>query len=190
MDQKVHIDVEGEDDFQSDDGSIHSPEATSDLTPSGPLPSEIKPSIQERMRLLGAQNQQTHVVHSGAEGFSAAARVPEKIWVEILGLLHPQQLGSLRCISRLFNTYINNESIWKKSRKVYFPDMPRPVFGLKEWEMFRLGKGKGCMVCQDRKTPPGTSPQTIWQFRTRCCTPCLRENSTKASTSHYAHLGG
>lgn len=179
MEGKVHIDVELEDDYNSDDGSIHSIEPLDESFQLPPAPS--KKSIQERMKAaaeaLGKDPPIKMEVDEG-ERFSALKVIPEKIWAEIFSLLHPRQLAELRGTCRDFDKYLNSETIWRRSRKVFFPDMPRPVFGLKEWEMFRLARGKGCMVCKGAKAT-NIPPQTIWQFRVRCCKPCLIEHTTK-----------
>lgn len=114
--------------------------------------------------------------------------LPQAIWAEIFCFLHPADLARQRRTCELFQKTLEDESIWRRSRKCYLPDHPRPVFGLTEWDMLSIMWGKGCMLCEDgsnrrvgntRPTSIKDSATIYWQFRVRCCKGCLGENTTK-----------
>jgi len=60
------------------------------------------------------------------------------IWYEIFAYLELSSLVSLKCTSKACSSMLMNERIWTRSRKIHHKDLPKPVFGLKEWEMWTL----------------------------------------------------
>ena len=114
--------------------------------------------------------------------------VPVELWAEIFVYLQPETLGKLRRVCRHFYKALVNENVWRRSRRIHAEDMPKPVFGLREWQMWELCKGAGCMLC-DRYDglPKGSGGVKIyWPFRVRCCPECLQENTTKVGLSIQA----
>lgn len=123
--------------------------------------------------------------------------LPQTLWAEIFCFLPPTDLARQRRTCELFQKTLEDESIWRQSRKNYLPDHPRPVFGLTEWEMLCMMWGKGCMLCEDgpnrrvgntRTTGLKDSATAYWQFRVRCCKGCLVENTTKVRERAITNL--
>ena len=102
--------------------------------------------------------------------------LPVRIWWRILGLLHPVKLAQLRTCCRFFDDLLRQDVIWRESRTLYLPELPKPVLGLSELEMFQLLFGSRCMLCEAQK-----DVKTYWPFRTKCCKRCVSENTTKVS---------
>ncbi|KAF8467792.1 hypothetical protein BDZ91DRAFT_723073 [Kalaharituber pfeilii] len=182
---KVHLDVEEGDDYNSDEdicGSSLSFKFESSPSPSLRQPNFIAQSNGKRP----ADDHETHRdllddakrLRFTPPGPAKALTLPESIWAEIFSQLPPQKLAQLRRTCRLFQKFLLNQSIWRASRKQWMPEMPKPVFSLKEWEMLALAKGDGCMICGNR-----THTHAIyWAFRVRCCTQCFNRNMTKESS--------
>lgn len=182
-DGKVHLDVEEGDDYNSEEDLCESSPSTkydgvrtplrqsdfvSHTTATGKRPADGQggacdpPDDAKRSRLT-----------------SKALTLPENVWVGIFSRLPPQKLAQLRRTCRAFQNYLFNQSIWRASRKQWMPEMPKPVFNLKEWEMLALAKGDGCMICGHT-----TYTRAIyWAFRVRCCTQCFNQNMTKVRNS-------
>lgn len=123
--------------------------------------------------------------------------LPQALWAEIFCFLPPTDLARQRRTCKLFQRTLEDESIWRQSRKYYLPDYPRPVFGLNEWDMLCMMWGKGCMLCEDGSSrrvgntrPTGLKDfaTAYWQFRVRCCKGCLVENTTKVRERAIANL--
>jgi hypothetical protein len=179
LEGKVHIDVEGEDDYMSDDESLHSiPMMEEDNEPT------FDGVVKSKQSLIPIPVGKA----SSNEDLPPSLRLPDRLWTEIFSVLRPKELGQLRRVCKLFNTILNNESIWRRSRKKHFREMTRPVFGMKEWEVFQLSQGGTCLVCHGAKTPSDTTSQIVWQFRTRCCSVCLVENIIKVWKSQLIEL--
>lgn len=100
--------------------------------------------------------------------------IPPEIWLRIFSFSHPKFLGRARRVSKAFKSLIDDEKIWKGARCYYFPEYPDPVLGLKEWEMWNLYLGVGCMICHAPKIR-----KRYWRFRIRCCVDCLKSNTIK-----------
>lgn len=176
---KIHLDVEEGDDYNSDvdidelslcindDSPVQTPLRQSDhfSNSNGKRPADDYPITHgfpddaKRQRLLS----------------SKALALPETIWADIFSRLPPQQLAQLTRTCRLFKKYLLNQSIWRASRKQWMPEMPKPVFKLKEWEMLALVKGDGCMICRNKIH----TRSIYWAFRVRCCTQCFNQHMTK-----------
>ena len=114
-----------------------------------------------------------------AKHLPKALTLPSNIWEDVFARLPPEKLAQLRGTCRLFRRYLLNESIWKTSRKQFMPEMPKPAFKLKEWEMLALVKGGSCMICGNKACPT----VIYWAFRVRCCNQCFSQNVTKVSYS-------
>ncbi|RPB24720.1 hypothetical protein L211DRAFT_848553 [Terfezia boudieri ATCC MYA-4762] len=92
---------------------------------------------------------------------SKALTLPEVVWAGIFSRLPPQKLAQLRRTCRAFQNYLLNQSIWRASRKQWMPEMPKPAFNLKEWEMLALARGDGCMICGHK----AYTRAVYWAFR-------------------------
>lgn len=77
-------------------------------------------------------------------------------------------------------------SIWRNARRSFWPNMPAPLKEKTELDMWRLACSSTCQFCGKRDTRralPVTDPfrfgpgadgvSRIWEFRVRCCGPCL-----------------
>ncbi|KAI0478680.1 hypothetical protein GGR56DRAFT_631308 [Xylariaceae sp. FL0804] len=134
--------------------------------------------------------------------------LPAEIWHYVFTFLPPKALGNLLCTNRLFHTYLDlsspfhcsspaslnstliskskPEAIWQASRRGFWPEMPSPLRGKSELEMWRFACQQGCQFCDkvkpDLPSPPSNPWQTrpdsdgyrvIWSFAIRCCRHCL-----------------
>ena len=173
-DDKVHLDVEDGDDYNSEEdlcesSPLRQPDLVSHIPATGKRPADgqggtCNPPDNARLTPRSA---------------SKALTLPENVWADIFSRLPPQNLAQLRRTCRAFQNYLLNQSIWRASRKQWMPEMPKPAFNLKEWEMLALAKGDGCMICRHK-----TYTRAIyWAFRVRCCTQCFNQNMTKVGNS-------
>lgn len=105
--------------------------------------------------------------------------LPKWGWEKILPLLHPLELAQLQQCCQVFNTLVQKDMVWRRSRSTHLPELPKPVFGLSEREMFRLLFARSCMLCESQR-----DIETYWPFRARCCKQCLLNNTTKVRASH------
>ena len=185
---KVHLNVEEGDDYNSDDdicGSSPSVNSGASL-PCTPWHQTDPISVNGKRPADDYQTQGNFPDEAKRPRLSLvrptkALTLPESIWTEIFSQLPPQKLAQLQRTCRLFQKYLLNESIWRASRKQWIPEMPKPVFNLKEWEMLALAKGDGCMICGNK-----TYTRAIyWAFRVRCCTQCFNQNMTKVKMLFY-----
>jgi len=100
--------------------------------------------------------------------------LPEWGWEKILRHLHPLELAQLQQCSQRLNMFVQKDVVWRRSRSIHLPELPKPAFGLTEREMFRLIFARRCLVCESH-----SDVKTYWPFRTRCCKQCLLDNTTK-----------
>lgn len=109
--------------------------------------------------------------------------VPPEVWVKIFSFSQPAFLARARRISKDFRILLDDEKVWGCARVYHFPGYPDPVFGLKEWEMWNLYLGTGCMVCHAPKTK-----NRYWRFRIRCCVNCLKQVTIKVFDRWYPRI--
>lgn len=89
---------------------------------------------------------------------------------------------------------IEPNDIWRGSRRSFWPNMPGPLREKTELDMWRLCCSTACQFCgkRDVKKPlPASDPlrtgpgadgvACIWEFRARCCGPCLLSKSLSVS---------
>ncbi|KAI9740536.1 MAG: hypothetical protein M1834_005117 [Cirrosporium novae-zelandiae] len=142
------------------------------------------------------------------------SELPMEIWQFIFTFVPPVFLGRLLRVNRAFNKCLSlrldeqsnhsshssgalklrdSESIWKASRSLWCPGMPKPLSHLKEIDIWRLVCGRSCQFCGKTGLPPvpsvSISPWTagpgesdvrvIWPFSVRSCGPCLMERAQK-----------
>lgn len=85
---------------------------------------------------------------------------------------------------------LNPDEIWRASRKRFLPGAPGPLSKFSELTMWKLACGNLCQFCNKQKQVevngqkdqwhpgPGTNGVSpIWNFGTRTCGSCLKENS-------------
>ncbi|KAI9657608.1 MAG: hypothetical protein M1821_002784 [Bathelium mastoideum] len=96
----------------------------------------------------------------------AVAGLPAEIWQCIFRQVHPLMLYRLRRVSHAFRRYLSDseahrwlnprksrlqvldaETVWSDSRKLYYPNMPRPLVDCSETDMWKLILGQNCMFC-------------------------------------------
>ncbi|KAJ6258675.1 hypothetical protein Dda_6723 [Drechslerella dactyloides] len=129
-------------------------------------------------------NASTGTVSTGTSTATATCsvdRLPAAIWTEILTYVGLPGIGRLRGVCRRFSEMLEKEYIWRRCRKIHCPDMPKPAFGVKEWDMWRLVRGRGCMKCErfPGRMRGEDGLKVYWQFRVRCCEGCFRRNVVK-----------
>lgn len=178
---KIHEAIEVGDDYNSEEDPTSSPataEGVQDLSDRAALHSNSKrPAESQSLGSNLPEDAKRQKLRAAPKEKSLALLLPDKFWVDIFSQLHPHTLGQVRRTCQLFYKHLQNEVIWKTSRKRFMPEMPKPVFNLKEWEMLALAKGEGCMLC-NAKLP---TRSVYWAFRIRCCSQCLQKNTTKVS---------
>lgn len=157
------------------------------------------------------------------------ASLPPELWQHIFLRLSPAMLSRCLRVCRAFNTYltkikaqptlstakkpkdpekdkvktVDSDSIWAEARKIYFPNMPRPLMRCNELAMLQLIGGKTCQFCG--KAPaslPATGPfsagpgpyglRVVWPFGIRTCGQCFDQHTIKVggrcSASHLYPL--
>lgn len=145
------------------------------------------------------------------------AGLPAEIWQHIFLYFPPDTLSRCLRVNRAFNSYltrlntgmsirlpprrtgvkiVDSEAIWTSSRKLFAPNLPRPLSGFGEMQMFQLLGGKRCLNCDTLPTGPlnATSPWTagpgpngvrvIWNFYTRLCGTCFELLCLKVRPMH------
>ncbi|USW46981.1 Putative F-box-like domain superfamily protein [Septoria linicola] len=130
-------------------------------------------------------------------------RLPTDIWQRVFMLLPPAVLCRCLRVCKDFNhmltatmapqgqqkdkstaRIVDSEAIWTQSRKIFFPQLPRPLRQHTELEMLKLVGGQNCQFCGKAPVaPPATSvfncgPGTdgvrvIFPFGVRTCGPCI-----------------
>lgn len=168
---KVYLDVERVDDYNDSDADdiVNTPSRQSGFV------SHVN-SRRLSGNTIGVDGQEAPPSSlSDAKPLPVALTLPSDIWEDIFARIPPKKLAHLRGTCRLFRRYLLNESIWRASRKQFMPEMPKPVFKLKEWEMLALVKGSSCMICGNKAYPRAI----YWAFRVRCCDQCFSGSVTK-----------
>ncbi|RFU33371.1 hypothetical protein B7463_g2962, partial [Scytalidium lignicola] len=137
--------------------------------------------------------------------------LPAPIWQRIFTFSSPKSLGRLLQVHKTFNMYLDPvspylsvgktaplanvlklDSIWRASRRLFRPDMPHPLLGKSELDMWRLAYANVCQFCGKKNRPGITSHSDqwhpgpgengvipIWPFAVRSCGPCLQVQSIK-----------
>lgn len=158
----------------------------------------------------GVQGDEVPVVDKSA--------LPVEIWHHIFTFCPPRTLGRLLVVNQLFNVYLDPSSsicrarplslssgrlsplqpnaVWQASRRRFWPNMPSPLQGKTELDMWRLSCSASCQHCgrqgtlQDQRSlgpwqsgPGKDGVSIIWPFATQSCATCLLANSTKVCFS-------
>lgn len=174
----------------------------------------------KRMRLDRAG---TRTVTPGAR--TIADDLPAEIWQHIFLYLNPPELGRLTCVSkrtlscldgsipaRQKSTFrggtvqtVDSESIWATWRITHpeeAANMPKPLDGRTERDMWKLIRGIRCDVCdkldsEPRKPispdrwhggPTMSTTRAVWPFALRMCGECLFRHCEKVCIPLVSHL--
>ena len=143
------------------------------------------------------------------------SNLPAEIWHHIFTFIPPRTLGLLLRVNKTFNLYIDPSSfdhsirsltgstalmlqpdqIWRASRRLFRPNMPAPLQGKTELDMWKLGCAFSCQFCAKKqslqnissdKWHPGPGENgviPIWSFAVSTCGPCLQIRSSKVAKS-------
>lgn len=148
----------------------------------------------------------------GAPGLTGpwTAGLPVEAWQQVFHSLPPALLSRCLRVCRNFHGYltktaavsvpkghtrlhvVDSEAIWTHARKIFFPNLPRPLSRLTELEMLQLVSGKTCQFCFRMPVPsPANTPfncgpgpdglRVIWPFGIRACGRCIENNTLRAS---------
>lgn len=169
------------------------------------------PEGRKRARPSGSSDSKSMSPDGMNSGLSDKSSFPGELWQHIFTFLPPESLGSLLLVNRAFNflltaddeqilarspsegvlKYQSVNPIWSISRKSFHPGMPRPLFNMKELEMWQLVRGSICQFCGksgslasstdlplvDKNQP--TDVTVVWPFGVRSCGECLKQKTEK-----------
>lgn len=142
--------------------------------------------------------------------------LPAEVWQRIFTSLPPHSLGKLMSVNRLFHKYLDPTSpfqvsapdsylpcslpklspntIWRASRRCHWPNMPSPLSGRSELDMWRFACTRSCQFCGQvdetdytgnplpwSRGPGNDTVSLVFQFFVASCGQCLAENSVKVS---------
>ncbi|UNI15219.1 hypothetical protein JDV02_001774 [Purpureocillium takamizusanense] len=149
-----------------------------------------------------------------------AHHLPAEIWHRIFTYLPPKTLGSLLRVNKLFRGHLDPRSaggevnmaapapiartpvvvssmkpdaIWRASRRLFWPQMPGPLQGKSEVDMWRLCCARSCQFCGYRDTgaeaarvpdqwhrgPGAKGVVPVFPFFVTTCGNCLIERTVK-----------
>lgn len=153
------------------------------------------------------------------------SRLPGHIWRQIFMHSTPLTLARLSRVNRTFHNYLTTsarnqaisvtggvsnvsqdetspEAIWATSRILYFPNLPEPLHGYSEADMWRLFATKRCQFCGkygqvrgDTSNEPSWGSGlgdngiiVVWAFAVRSCAACLKVNCEKVRPTKCTQL--
>ncbi|OAQ91526.1 F-box-like domain-containing protein [Purpureocillium lilacinum] len=146
-----------------------------------------------------------------------AHHLPAEIWHRVFTFLPPKSLGSLLRVNKLFRGYLGPRSggevnmapahtarspalspmkpdaIWRASRRFFWPQMPGPLQGKSEVDMWRLCCARSCQLCGFRDTcgdaakaqdqwhrgPGAKGVVPVFPLSMALCGSCLVERTVK-----------
>lgn len=126
-----------------------------------------------------------------------------EIWCHVFSFTEPRTLGRLLRVNKLFNSLLDPSSkhlqpitsqsssaakpltadvIWKLSRTRFCGNMPSPLQGRSELDMWRLLLSRNCQFCS--KAGSGShlnleGSMIMWSFGIRSCASCLSDRTMK-----------
>lgn len=148
-------------------------------------------------------------------------RLPVEIWQHVFTFLSPRDLCSLLPVNRLCYgllhpsphpdlrvvppvpsspspvvTFLDPDHVWRSSRRLTYPNMPAPLKGKSELDMWRIACGRACQFCRNRRTtansrqvsgqtdtwrrgPGAKGVSPVFPFAVVSCGQCLVEQSVK-----------
>jgi hypothetical protein len=154
---------------------------------------------------------------------SDRSQLPKPIWQRAISFLPPQDLARLLRVNKTFQSlligprvdtetlreieseaslvYLEPDLIWRTSRRLYYPNMPKPLESLSELENWKLVYGKNCQFCtrvpaesptdgilDPLKAGPGpTGVRIIWPFAIRSCSQCLMSRTERVCRWSAVH---
>lgn len=167
-------------------------------------------------------NKRVKIHHNVADEVETSdkSQLPAEIWHHIFTFCPPRSLGRLLLVNKLFHSYLDPSStphansstsapsgtlsplganaIWQASRRLFWPNMPAPLLGKTELEMWRLACSPCCLHCgkhsarnndgsgNDQLPGPGANGVSIvWPFATRACGECLTSRSMKVGNQIF-----
>ncbi|GAB7352667.1 hypothetical protein MBLNU459_g3031t1 [Dothideomycetes sp. NU459] len=167
---------------------------------------EPEPEPVKRQRIQHAAQ------HYFSPSLAPTAGLPAEVWQHIFLYFPPDTLSRCLRVNRAFSSYLtrltanmsvrlpprhngvkvlDSDAIWTSSRKLFAPNMPRPLSGFGEMQMFQLLGGKRCQGCgaMPAHPPSAATPYTagpgangvrvIWSFYARLCGRCFEALSLK-----------
>lgn len=144
-----------------------------------------------------------------------------EIWQFIFTFLPPDTLVALSLVNRRFHSLlvpptgqrttnavatrngllevVDGDHIWACARRNYLPDIPKPLHGRSELDMWRLVRGRDCQFCgkRDRSKkdvlrvnvwdPPlkAGGVKIVWPFGVRSCGACLVDHSEEVRLTFF-----
>jgi len=140
--------------------------------------------------------------------------LPPEVWQHVFAFVPPVSLGRLLSVNRTFNRLLDpskdlplasdppkgrlslrdQNHLWAASRKLFFPNFPRPMASLSELSLWKLLRSRACQYCGKKSsgnTPhfpsapwsAGPGPENVrvvWPFGVRACSSCLCREMIKA----------
>lgn len=91
---------------------------------------------------------------------------------------------------------VDSETIWTNARKIFFPQLPRPLSSFSELDMLKLLGGKTCQFCGRLPVPPPATSvfncgpghlgvRVLFPFGVRTCGLCIEPKLLKVSRAFY-----
>ncbi|CAG8976340.1 hypothetical protein HYALB_00005747 [Hymenoscyphus albidus] len=137
--------------------------------------------------------------------------LPAEIWHHIFSFCLPRVLGLSLQVNKCFNTYLDPSvpkspvaslsssslpllqagAIWRASRILFHQNMPGPLSGKSELDMWRMACSSRCQFCNKKEIsssntvdqwhpgPGMTGLARVWSFGIRACGSCIQQNTTK-----------
>ncbi|RDA90891.1 hypothetical protein CP533_4449 [Ophiocordyceps camponoti-saundersi (nom. inval.)] len=151
--------------------------------PSGP-PADIHVQADSKRIRLENGNGSSLEASSSNEAFC----LPAEIWHRIFSLVPPKSLGSLLRVNKLFHGFLDPprgighvrptarhacpsvlppmkpDAIWQASRELFWPQMPSPLRGKTELDMWRLCCSKSCQFCGAPRPADGGEQRGKWRL--------------------------
>ena len=201
--------LDGPDDKQDTSGQIR--ESTPSQSLDGFTESRIDANGTKRIKIKDPNGHMKS--YSRVEIPEDKSKLPGEIWQYIFTFLAPPTLTRLLTVNHGFKDllsvgrssdassiggylkFLDFDFIWTASRRLFFPNMPRPLASRNELEMWRLVSGRACQFCRKKESPePGFVPnqpwnggpgkdgvRIIWPFGVRSCGECLSTRMKKVS---------
>ncbi|KAI9681187.1 MAG: hypothetical protein M1817_002469 [Caeruleum heppii] len=168
-----------------------------------------------RTRAGGQGTQESDGLRSSGQQPELSKTMSPEAWRHVFNHLQPRSLAQLSRVNRWFRDRLEpavpeirsgtghelqgttattkSEAIWAASRKVFHRDMPKPLRGHSELEMWKLMLGTGCQYCDKRKdpvrnmlhdyssqsAPADDDVMVVWPFGVRSCFACLLDRCEK-----------
>jgi hypothetical protein len=139
--------------------------------------------------------------------------LPPELWQHIFTFCAPKVLAHLLSVNKSFNSYLDPttlhqsfdhipvsicqrlspDAIWRASRRLLdLPQMPYPLSGKSELDMWKLACNPSCQFCGKKRQGPYLFPTDqghpgpgengvvpIWSFGVRTCGSCFQKHSIK-----------